>query len=60
MVMPCEEPLESGCFMSVQMDRMLHLLLPQWERAAGLVMEFSAKSMLLKGQQDVLTPYECE
>lgn len=54
MVMPCEEPLESGCLMSVQMDRIFTLAFSTVGKSSCIVMELSAKSMLLKGQQDTL------
>lgn len=58
--MPCEEPLESGCFMSVQMDATVTLAFTSVGKRSWMVLEFLAKSMLLKGQQDILTAYECE
>lgn len=60
MVMPCEEPLESGYFMSMQMDTIVTLAFTSVGKSSWMVIEFSAKSMLRKGQQDILTPYECE
>lgn len=58
--MPFEEPLESGCFMSVQMDTIVTLAFASVGKSSWIIVEFLAKSMLLKGQQDILGPYECE
>lgn len=52
MVMPCEGPFESGCLVSVQTDRIFTLPFTTVGKSSCIVMEFSAKSMLLKGQQD--------
>lgn len=58
--MPFEEPLESSCFISVQMDTVITIAFTSVGKSIWIIMEFLAKSMLLKGQQDILTPYECE
>lgn len=52
MVMPCEELLESGCLVSVQTDRNFTLAFTTVGKSNCIVMELSAKSMLLKAQQD--------
>lgn len=46
--------------MSVQMDRIFILGFTTVEKSSCIVIALSAKSMLLKGQQDTLTLYECE
>lgn len=50
MVMPFEEPLESGCFMSVQMDTIVTLAFTSVGKSSWIITEFLAKSMLVKGQ----------
>lgn len=60
MVVPCEELLESGDLVSVQMDRIFTLGFTTVEKSSCIVIALSAKSMLLKGQQDTMTLYECE
>lgn len=58
--MPFEEPLESGCFMSVQLDTIVILPFTSVGKSSWNITKFLAKSMPLKGQQDILTPYECQ
>lgn len=48
--MPFEEPLESGCFMSVQMDTIVTLAFTSVGKSSWIITEFLAKSMLVKGQ----------
>lgn len=54
MVIRSEEPLESGSSVSLQKDRSFTLAFTTMGESTCIVVELSAKSMLLKGQQDTL------
>ena len=53
--MPCEESLVLGYLVSVQTDRIFTLAFTAVGKSGCMVTGLSAKSMLLKGQQDMLT-----
>jgi len=55
LVVPCEESLVLGYLVSVQTDRIFTLAFTAVGKSGCMVTGLSAKSMLLKGQQDMLT-----